>query len=184
MIENCTTFLIIDDEENFTLTLKKLLQRRGFTAHIAHDLQTACEENRRYQPHYIVLDLSLTHENGLSILEQLKTENPQTKILVLTGYASIATAVHAIKLGATHYLAKPVDIDELLSAFTLEASPPPESSFTTPANTLDQTEWEKIQTTLVKNNFNVSKTAQVLGLHRRTLQRKLKKRPQRTLPIK
>ena len=183
MIENSSTFLIIDDEENFALTLKRLLTKRGFIAHTAHHLQAACEENRRYQPHYIVLDLSLANENGLSILDQLKTDNAQTKILVLTGYASIATAVHAMKLGATHYLAKPVDIDELLSAFAL-APVQSELSLTPQAKTLDQTEWEKIQTTLVQNDFNVSKTAQALGLHRRPLQRKLKKRPHRPLLIK
>jgi two-component system response regulator RegA len=168
--------LVVDDDEAFREVLAQALRRRGFTVTTAGDADTALSLARSACPGHVVLDLRLEQDSGLQLIEPLRALVPAARIVVLTGYASIATAVHAIKLGATQYLTKPADIDDIIAAFggqllDEEVAPPLEP---TP---LQHLEWEHIQRTLIACNGNISDAARKLGLHRRTLQRKLQKRP-------
>ncbi|MEQ6341011.1 MAG: response regulator transcription factor [Gammaproteobacteria bacterium] len=133
---------------------------------------------REWPPEYAVIDLRMPGPSGLVLVEKLKTLDSHTRIVVLTGYASIATAVEAIKLGATHYLTKPADADEIVQAFHCETG---EASMAIAENPLsvDRLEWEHIQKVLLECQGNISATARRLDMHRRTLQRKLNKRPAR-----
>ena len=128
------------------------------------------------RPDFVVLDLNLDGANGLASITPLIEINAAVRIVVLTGYASIATAVEAIKLGAAHYLIKPANADEILDAFETQAGAPGSTIATTPTP-LDRLQWEHIQKTLAQCDGNISVAAKRLGLHRRTLQRKLQKRP-------
>lgn len=175
-IGSMSRFLIVDDDPTFGDVLASALQRRGLEAHLATDSHSALALVAQRKFSGVVLDLRLARENGLELIPALCRCAPQARIVVLTGYASIATAVEAIKLGAHHYLTKPVDLSALLAAFdheagTLTVGPPP-----TPSS-LERLEWEAIQRALLEAEGNVSNAAARLGLHRRTLQRKLKKRP-------
>jgi two-component system response regulator RegA len=173
------SLLLVDDDETFCRVLSAALQRRGFAVRIAHTAvegQAAAEGDL---PEYVVIDLKMPGPSGLELVKKLKELDAHTKIVVLTGYASVATAVEAIKLGAVHYLAKPADADEIVAAFQrdsgnasvlVEAKPLP----------LSRLEWEHIQKVLAESGGNISETARRLGMHRRTLQRKLAKRPART----
>ena len=127
-------------------------------------------------PEYAVIDLRLPGTSGLTLVEKLKSLDPGTRIVMLTGYASIATAVEAIKLGATHYLAKPVDIDDILMAFE-RTNGDAEVQISTHPLSVGRLEWEYIQRVLNENKGNISITARALNMHRRTLQRKLTKYP-------
>jgi two-component system response regulator RegA len=127
-------------------------------------------------PDAAILDLKLSESTGLSLIQPLKAMNPEMRILLLTGYASIATAVEAIKLGATHYLPKPADTDEILAALGRDAGDAGEALPDEPMS-VDRLEWEHIQKVLAEHEGNVSATARALKMHRRTLQRKLSKRP-------
>lgn len=169
-------FLLIDDDEVFASVLRRALSRRGYCAHWAADGEAALAALKETAPSHIVLDLNLGGESGLRLLPHLREQAPQALILVLTGYASIATTVDAIKLGATQYLAKPADVDSILKALSAtdvviedEVSAGPMS--------VDRLEWEHIQRVLAENDGNISATARALKMHRRTLQRKLSKRP-------
>lgn len=169
-------FLLIDDDEVFASVLRRALSRRGYCAHWAADGEAALAALKETAPSHIVLDLNLGGESGLRLLPHLREQAPQAVILVLTGYASIATTVDAIKLGATQYLAKPADVDSILKALSAtdvviedEVSAGPMS--------VDRLEWEHIQRVLSENDGNISATARALKMHRRTLQRKLSKRP-------
>jgi len=172
--------LIIDDDPTFNAVLVRTLERRGYPAHGAGDPATALAIAEEIRPSRVVLDLNLHGSSGLALIPHLLAINPDCRIVVLTGYASIATAVDAIKLGAVQYLAKPVEIDAILSAFEdseepgLELAPPDEPL------SVDRLEWEHIQRVLNENDGNISATARALKMHRRTLQRKLAKRPVRT----
>jgi two-component system response regulator RegA len=127
--------------------------------------------------HYAILDLNLGSQTSLSLIPLLKKSNSEIQILILTGYASIATAVEAIKLGADNYLSKPADIDEILAALLLgESADYTPIAFTEPMS-VRRLEWEHIQKVLQENEGNISATARQLKMHRRTLQRKLQKRP-------
>ncbi|MBS0516740.1 MAG: response regulator transcription factor [Proteobacteria bacterium] len=174
--------LLIDDDEVFTRVLARALAARGFAVAIAHDAAQARARVRAEPPQFAVLDLKLGADNGLALIPELKALRPDLRILLLTGYASIATAVEAIKRGADDYLAKPVDADAIVHALletqhagaasdevALPHAPPP----------LKRLEWEHIQRVLTECEGNISETARRLGLHRRTLQRKLAKRPVR-----
>jgi two-component system response regulator RegA len=127
-------------------------------------------------PEYAVVDLRLPGVSGLALVEKLKALDPGTRIVMLTGYASIATAVEAIKLGATHYLAKPVDVDEIMAAFE-RTSGDAEVQISAHPLSVGRLEWEYIQRVLNENKGNISVTARILNMHRRTLQRKLTKYP-------
>lgn len=172
------SLLLVDDDETFCRVLARAMERRGFAVSVAFDVENALELAETNPPEYAVIDLSLPDASGLVLVEQLKQLDAETRIVMLTGYASIATAVEAIKLGAVHYLAKPVDADEIVCAFHRDAG-----DATTPVSvaplSVDRLEWEHIQKVLAEHQGNVSATARALKMHRRTLQRKLGKRPVR-----
>jgi two-component system response regulator RegA len=177
------SMLIIEDDDTFGATLVRALKRRGFAAHAAKSASSALTQAQATAPARVVLDLNLNGDSGLNLIPRLLELNPACRIVVLTGYASITTAVDAIKLGAVQYLAKPVDLDTLLRAFdhsleaaeaTPEASPAAVSAV---PMSVDRMEWEHIQRVLHEHMGNISATARALNMHRRTLQRKLLKRP-------
>ncbi len=175
---NKAVLLLVDDDEIFTQVLGKALTRRGHLVKTAHDVCDALALARQHPPQRAIVDLQMPGASGLDLIPQLKQLNPEIGIVVLTGYASIATAVEAIKLGATHYLTKPADADEILAAFerTQGATETPIAKRPISVNRL---EWEHIQKVLKACDGNISAAARQLNMHRRTLQRKLKKRPVR-----
>ena len=169
--------LLIDDDETFNTVLSRALTRRGFAVSSAGGIQAALLEAQRTPPDRVVLDLNLAGQSGLTLIAPLLIINAQCRIIVLTGYASIATAVDAIKLGATQYLAKPVDVDTLVAAFGAGDRPALSDVVTAEPLSVGRLAWEHIQRVLHENGGNISATARVLKMHRRTLQRKLAKRP-------
>jgi len=170
--------LIIEDDEAFARTLVRRMNKNGFDCVHVDNCSDALLACHRHLPNFILLDMKLHHESGLSLIEPMRKLLPSCKIILLTGFASISTAVDAIKLGADDYLAKPVDSQTLLAALNQEAKAPVVESIEE-ENTLsaEQVEWQHIQQVLKYNNGNVSATARQLSMHRRTLQRKLQKRP-------
>jgi len=169
--------LLVDDDETFTQVMARALKRRSFDVRVAHDSHAAMTAlNKDFD--YAVIDLMLGHgESGLSLLPQLRARNPAIFILMLTGYASIATTVDAIKLGADNYLAKPADADTIVAALRRAAFPANELPEVTPTS-LAQVKWEHIQRVLSEHEGNISAAARSLNMHRRSLQRMLnKKRP-------
>lgn len=172
------SLLLADDDVTFCEVMSRALRRRGFEVTVAHDAEQAAQFAEAEPPEYALVDLKMPGESGLSLVRRLHDIEPATRIVVLTGYASISTAVEAIKLGATHYLAKPVDADEVVAAFSRAEG---DDSISVAANPLsvDRLEWEHIQRVLVEHEGNISATARALNMHRRTLQRKLLKRPPR-----
>lgn len=173
-----TEVLLIDDDPIFTAVLARALRRRGFSVREAHDGALALEAARALPPDAVVLDLNLGSASGLALIPPLLELAPACRIVVLTGYASIATAVDAIKLGATQYFAKPIEVDAIVAAFGA-ATAPVASAAAVPSDPLsvDRLEWEHIQRVLREHDGNISATARALKMHRRTLQRKLAKRP-------
>jgi two-component system, response regulator RegA len=170
--------LVVDDDIVFARVLARALDARGFQSTIAHDAATAVAACSGEPPQYAVLDLKLGADNGLKLIPQLKRLAPAMRILLLTGYASIATAVQAIKRGADDYLAKPVDADAVAGALLNTSGAHAEPDATPPtAPPLKRLEWEQIQRVIAECGGNISDAARRLGLHRRTLQRKLAKRP-------
>jgi len=173
-------YLIIDDDEAFCSVLSRVLERLGHRVEIAHNgIQASrlCENNNDIER--VILDLKLEHESGLSILSTVKKILPNVDILILTGYSSISTAVEAIKLGAINYLCKPASADEIIMAFSSSANSNSEVPVSTVPTSVNRLEWEHIQKVLNDNEGNISATARSLGMHRRTLQRKLQKKPSR-----
>ncbi|MDP2823200.1 MAG: response regulator [Sulfuritalea sp.] len=180
------SMLIIEDDDTFSATLVRALKRRGFAVVAARSVAAALSLAEANAPDRVVLDLNLDGASGLNLIPRLIELNPACRIVVLTGYASISTAVDAIKLGAVQYLAKPVDVDTLLRAFghALEADETSRAASTPAAishvpMSVDRMEWEHIQRVLREHKGNISATARALNMHRRTLQRKLLKRPAR-----
>lgn len=168
--------LIIEDDAAFNAILVRSLERRGVPARGAHDAFEALQLARECQPQQVVLDLNLNGSSGLTLIPALLAIDPACRIVVLTGYASIATAVEAIKLGAVQYLAKPVEVEAILAAFG-DDQPNPAQPIPDEPLSVDRLEWEHIQRVLNENDGNVSATARALKMHRRTLQRKLSKHP-------
>ncbi|MDD3353531.1 response regulator transcription factor [Zoogloea sp.] len=168
--------LVIDDDPAFNRVLTRALSQRGFTVFGAQDPEAALSLARLHEPEYVVLDLNIGGSSGLRMIEPLLAANPDCRILVLTGYASIATTVDAIKLGATQYLAKPADVDAILKALNATEVVIADQVSAGPMS-VDRLEWEHIQRVLAENEGNISATARALKMHRRTLQRKLAKRP-------
>jgi len=172
-----TTTLIIDDDPGFNAILLRTLERRGHRALGALDPAAALAMAREHLPPRIVLDLNLNGASGLALIPDLLAINPACRIVVLTGYASITTAVDAIKLGAIQYLAKPVEIEAILGAFSDDDGPDLDLPAPDEPLSVDRLEWEHIQRVLNENDGNISATARALKMHRRTLQRKLSKHP-------
>jgi two-component system, response regulator RegA len=169
--------LIIDDDPAFNAILVRTLERRGHPAKGTLDPAGALAMASELKPPRIVLDLNLNGSSGLALIPELLVINPDCRIVVLTGYASITTAVDAIKLGAIQYLAKPVEIEAILSAFDNDEGPDLDLPAPDEPLSVDRLEWEHIQRVLNENDGNVSATARALKMHRRTLQRKLSKHP-------
>jgi len=169
------SLLLVDDDATFRAVLSRALDKRGFAVTAAENVEQALPIAAANPPEYAVLDLKMDGASGLVLVQKLHELDPATRIVMLTGYASIATAVEAIKLGATQYLSKPANADEIVAAFGHNASAdiPLEAQ---PA-TVERLEWEHIQRILRENGDNISATARILNMHRRTLQRKLSKRP-------
>jgi two-component system response regulator RegA len=173
------TMLVVDDDQTFARVLADAFDKRGFAVRLAHDVADGLAAANAESPEYAVVDLKMPGPSGLELVTRLKQLDENTRIVVLTGYASVATAVEAIKLGATHYLTKPADADEILAAFGRtagDAATPVESRPLSVA----RLEWEHIQKVLTECGGNISETARRLAMHRRTLQRKLAKRPVRS----
>jgi two-component system response regulator RegA len=168
------SLLLVDDDLIFCEVLASAMTKRGFDVTCAHSVKHALECTEICAPEYAIIDLRLPGPSGLVLVEKLKELDPGTRIVMLTGYASITTAVEAIKLGAIHYLAKPVDADEIMTTFG-RTEGDPSAQINTHALSVGQVEWEHIQRILIKNNGNISATAKTLNMHRRTLQRKLNK---------
>ncbi len=170
--------LLVDDDPAFCDVMRRALSRRGFNVTLAHGVNEALTCARSAPPAYAVIDLKMPGDSGLTLIPHLKTLSGRVQIVVLTGYASVATAVEAIKLGATYYLAKPVDADEVVAAFG-RGGGNPNAAVTVRPLSVERLEWEHIQRVLQQHDGNISATARSLNMHRRTLQRKLAKRPVR-----
>jgi two-component system response regulator RegA len=169
--------LVVDDDPVFAGVLVRAFERRGLRARSVHSASEAVPARRAIGALHVVLDLRLGADNGLAVIDALRADAPAVRILLLTGFASIATAVEAMRRGAINYLAKPVDADQVLKAF----DPGSERLPAPPLRPLgvDRLEWEHIQRVLVEHEHNIAATARALGMHRRTLQRKLAKRAPR-----
>lgn len=170
-------YLLVDDDEALTSVLARALTRRGFHCIQAHTADQALEVCKANSIDRVVLDLKLAESSGLQLIPQLLAVQPEMKIVMLTGYSSIATAVEAIKLGAENYLPKPAAVDDILAAFSGEAGQSVVAVEDLTPPSVDRLEWEHIQRVLKEHDGNISATARALGMHRRTLQRKLNKRP-------
>lgn len=175
------TILLVEDDEVFARVMSRALSHRGYSVFHGTDVESATTLNQDKSLDYAILDLNLGGHTSLQLIPLLKESHPGIRILILTGYASIATAVEAIKLGADNYLAKPADADEIVTALvekteTEEVSPSSETASMEPMS-VRRLEWEHIQKVLMENDGNISATARQLKMHRRTLQRKLQKRP-------
>lgn len=171
--------LIVDDDETFSAVLARALARRGLRVKVAHDPEAALSNARHWTPTHLVLDLKLGGEvSGLDLIGPLLRIVDDPHIVVLTGYASIATTVTAMRRGAADYLAKPVDAQSVAAALGCadEAEQTPDDD---DRMSLKRLEWEHIQRVLAEHDGNISAAARCLGLYRRTLQRKLRKRPVR-----
>jgi two-component system response regulator RegA len=170
--------LVVDDDPVYAQTLARSLRRRGHAVETAAEGVDALRALDKAPFDAVILDLRLATESGLHLIAPMKQAQPGLRILLLTGYASIATAVEAIKLGATHYLSKPAGVEEILAALGREGGDADADLPEAPLS-VDRLEWEHIQKVLAEHEGNLSATARALKMHRRTLQRKLAKRPVR-----
>ena len=168
--------LLVDDDLTFCQVMQRALTRRNYTVDIFQSAASAISAAHNNHYSKAIVDLKIAQESGLHLIKELRIINADIEIIMLTGYSSISTAVEAIKLGAVNYFCKPIDVDDILKAFatTAETSAIQISDIPT---SLDRIEWEHIQKTLQDNAGNISLTARILGMHRRTLQRKLLKKP-------
>ncbi|MBM4267699.1 MAG: response regulator [Deltaproteobacteria bacterium] len=172
--------LVVDDDEVLRERLARALRDRGLDVRTAGDVEEALARAEAAPPELALVDLRLPGRSGLDLVRELRSRFPDVRIVVLTGYGSIANAVEAMRLGATHYLSKPADADEILAAFAPpegEAETDGEATQEVEAPSLARAEWEHINRVLADSSGNVSEAARRLGLHRRSLQRKLNKLP-------
>jgi two-component system response regulator RegA len=169
--------LIVDDDKAFVQRLARAMEKRGFETDIAESVAEAIGKVEAAPPDYAVVDMRLGDGNGLDVVERLRERRPEAKVIVLTGYGNIATAVTAVKLGAIDYIAKPADADEIIAALNRD----PHDKALPPENPMsaDRVRWEHIQRVYELCERNVSETARRLNMHRRTLQRILAKRAPR-----
>lgn len=167
--------LIVEDDGAFARTLKRSFERRGYMVEVAASHEELVPLLEKYRPGYAVVDLKLGGASGLVCVQTLRAADAAMRIIVLTGFASIATAVEAVKLGASYYLAKPSNTDDIEAAFEREGGDPDAPLASRPSS-IKTVEWEHIHQTLVETGFNISEAARRLGMHRRTLARKLEKR--------
>lgn len=169
--------LLVDDDDVFRETLARACRRQGHEVATAADGAAARDQVLAFAPEACVLDLRLASESGLSLVPELLALSPALSILMLTGYSSIATAVEAIKRGAVNYLAKPATVEDILRALGEAAEGEREAAEDGQDLSVDRLAWEHIQRVLLEEGGNISSTARRLGMHRRTLQRRLLKRP-------
>jgi two-component system, response regulator RegA len=170
-------FLLVDDDEIFCHVMQRALMRRGLALDHVQSAAAAIKAMNENIYTKAIVDLKIAQDSGLALIKELKAINTDIEIIMLTGYSSISTAVEAIKLGALNYFCKPVEVDEILQAFTKEPCAGENLSLPENPTSLDRLEWEHIQKTLHDNDGNISASARILGMHRRTLQRKLQKKP-------
>jgi two-component system response regulator RegA len=171
------SLLLLDDDQAFVRRLERAMAKRGFEPILAESIAQGKGVVAAHPPAYAVIDLRLEDGNGLDVVEALRESRPEARIVVLTGYGAIATAVAAVKMGATDYLAKPADANDITNALLVseeERPPPPENPMSA-----DRVRWEHIQRVYELCDRNVSETARRLNMHRRTLQRILAKRSPR-----
>lgn len=170
--------LIVDDDELFCQVLASALENRGFETKQAHDFENSQNLIQQWHADYAVVDLRIGQYSGLKVCQMLLQRQADIRIVILTGFASIATAVEAIKLGVIQYLTKPTDVETILKALTQDQA---NLDVKIPSKPLPvkRLEWEHLQKVLAENKGNISKAAEQLGMHRRTLQRKLQKKPVR-----
>lgn len=171
------SLLLVDDDEVFVTRLARAMERRGFEPVVATSVAAARRALESVAPAYAVIDLRLDDGSGLDVVDLLRSRRADARIVVLTGYGAIATAVAAVKMGATDYLSKPADADEVVNALLVQDAalpPPPENPMSA-----DRVRWEHIQRVYEQCDRNVSETARRLHMHRRTLQRILAKRSPR-----
>lgn len=172
--------LLLEDDIAFAGVLARQLTRRDFQVQHIDQLDALLPACQRWQPEAVILDMNLGSESSLPLITRVREALPQSKILLVTGYASIATTVTAIKAGADDYLPKPIELSSLLAALASDKQTPEPCDTPTAPQTLtspERIEWEYIQRVLQENQGNVSATARQLNMHRRTLQRKLAKKP-------
>jgi two-component system response regulator RegA len=170
------SIILVDDEEQFRGRLARAFINRGYTVFEAADVDGALEKIKENKPDWALVDLKMPGKSGLDLIREAKEFLPFLKIVVLTGYGSIATATEAVKLGAHYYLPKPADVDDILNAFEKDSELPgvtEQNEFEAPS--LARAEWEHIQRVLNDCDNNITAAAHKLGIHRRTLQRKLYK---------
>lgn len=172
------TVLVVDDDEPYRERLVRAFCRHGFAAHGAASAAQALERARELRPGYAVIDLRLPDGSGLELVRELRALDARSTLVVLTGYGSIATAVEAVRRGATHYLTKPADVDDILLAFAGATLPEGEAAAREhQVPSLARAEWEHIQRVLADCGGNISQAARLLRIQRRSLQRKLAKYP-------
>ena len=172
------SLLLVDDDEVFCDVLAPALRKRGYEVSVANTLADGLALADELTPEYAVLDLRIGNDSGLELAEHLGEVDCNTRVVMLTGFASIATAVEAIKLGAIHYLTKPADADQIVAALHKDEG----DSTVMPAErplSVKRLEWEHLQKVLLEHDGNISAAARALRMHRRTLQRKLAKHPVR-----
>jgi len=174
---SAATIILIEDDEVFASVISRALQRREYEVFHAADIASATLLIARQNFDYAIVDLNLAGHSSLELIPLLKQKCPDSPVLILTGYASIATAVEAIKLGADNYLAKPADANDILTALHGGNGEEGTSGSIQEPMSVRRLEWEHIQKVLKENNGNISETARQLKMHRRTLQRKLQKKP-------
>ena len=180
-VEQKPSILIVDDDEVYRTRLARAFVDRGYDVRTAQDYDSAVVVATEESPELAVVDLKMPGKSGLELVKALSEIDPATKTVVLTGYGSIATAIDAVRLGATYYLSKPADADDIVGAFARGEAPPLEppqpDSGDYKAPSLARAEWEHINRVLSDSGGNISEAARRLGIHRRSLQRKLQKYP-------
>ncbi|MBX3027906.1 response regulator [bacterium] len=172
------SLLIVDDDRVLRERLARAFRERGYDVRTADDIEAAVSDAEADPPELALVDLRMPGGSGLDLVRRLHGLDPTTRIVVLTGYGSIATALDAVRLGATHYLPKPADVHDIIDAFARGDGQPPAPApghHSTPS--LARAEWEHINRVLADCDGNISEAARRLGMHRRSLQRKLQKRP-------
>jgi two-component system response regulator RegA len=178
--EERVSLMLVDDDATFRDRLARAFSQRGYDVCVAGDPAAAVRLAETESPELALLDLRMPGGSGLELVRDLVRIDPQTNVVVLTGYGSIATALEAVRLGATHYLSKPADVDEILAAFARKHASRDEVRLVPDeVPSLARTEWEHIHRVLTDVGGNVSQAARLLGVHRRSLQRKLAKYPVR-----
>jgi len=176
--EDQPSLLLVDDDQALCSVLAGALQRRGYEVTVAHDYQSALAAATGNPPAFAVVELKVPGGSGLCLVKKLVDLDRHTRVVMLTGYGSIATAIEATKLGAHYYLTKPANAEDIVAALRRDGELQPAPAYERPLS-VRRLEWEHINSLLSRNNGNVSATARLLRMHRRTLQRKLSKHPAR-----